>query len=160
MTPYELATLASRIYSEHRGNPEGAIAAAEKLLKEARYGIARLEAEETKRQEESAEYDKWLETPVDWVRGIKKITRERRRDRAARRFAEFMQHDDPGHDFSQYKRDGFTVFEVMLFEHEFSNWRKKPKRKKGKQGRRISEHDGRLRIGSLRLIPTKPRNRG
>ena len=46
---------------------------------------------------------------------------------------------------------------MLSFEAEFSNWRKQPKRKKGKQGRRISEHDGRLRTELLALLPKKPR---
>jgi hypothetical protein len=153
VTPYELATLASRIYSELCANdPKEAIAAAERLVSEARDAIARAEAEERKNKEKWAEYDKWLETRVDWVRGIKDITRERRRDRATRRFAEFMGHED----FSHYKCDGFTVFEVMLLEHQFRNWREQPKPKKGKQGRRISQHDGRLRTELVGLAPRKP----
>jgi hypothetical protein len=124
VTPYELATLASRIYSEHCGNPKEAIAVAERLLSEARYAIARAEAEERKSEEKLEEHVKELETTrVDWVRGIKDITSERRRDRATRRFAEFMK----GEDLSHYKRDGFTVLEVMIFEHQFENWRKQPK---------------------------------
>jgi hypothetical protein len=157
VTPYELATLASRIYSELCAtDPKEAIAAAERLVSEARNAIARAEAEERKDKEKWAEYDKWLETRVDWVRGIKDITSEHRRDRATRRFAEFMEHDAPREDLSDYKRDGFTVFEVMLFEYEFRNWREQSKRKKGKQGRRISQHDGRLRTELVGLAPRKP----
>lgn len=159
VTPYELATLASRIYSERCGDPKEAIATAEKLLGEARYAIARKEAEERKHEEEWAEYDKWLETRVDWVRGIKKITKERRRDRATRRFAEFMEYEASGEELSHHKRDGFTMFEVMLFEHEFGNWRKQPKRKNGRQGRRIRKDDGRLRTELVGLVPMKPQKR-
>jgi hypothetical protein len=155
VTAYELATLASRIYSEHRADPEAATAAAKKLFDEARYALARQEAEDKKNEEWQDENDKWLESPEDWVRGIKSITGEKRRDRATRRFAKFM--EGTGQDINLYKRDRFKVQDVMLLEHEFRQWREQPKLKKGKQGRRISEHDGRLRIGSLRLIPTKPR---
>jgi len=158
VTPYELATLASRIYPEGCiSDPEEAIAAAERLLTEAKYASWRAEAKKRKAKEYSADYDKWLDTRVDWVRGIKDITRERRRDRATRRFAKFME-DDP-EDLSRYKRDGFTMLEVMVLEHQFSSWRKQPKRKKGKQGRRISEHDGRLRTELSGLVPRKPRKR-
>src|SRR5262249_8981434 len=95
VTPYELATLASRIYPEGCiSDPEEAIAAAERLLTEAKYASWRAEAKKRKAKEYSADYDKWLDTRVDWVRGIKDITRERRRDRATRRFAKFME-DDP-----------------------------------------------------------------
>jgi hypothetical protein len=157
VTPYDLATLASRIHSELCANdPKEAIAAAERLLSEARYALARAEAEEEKHKQESAKYDKWLETRVAWVRGIKDITREHRRDRAIKRFTAFMEHEAPGEDLSHYKRDGFTVFEVMLLKHQFRTWRKQPKRKKGKQGRRISQHDGRLRTELVGLVPRKP----
>jgi len=158
VTPYELATLASRIYPEGCiSDPKEAIVAAERLLTEAKYASWRAEAKKRKDKENQADYGKWLDTRVDWVRGIKDITRERRRDRATRRFAKFMEHDPE--DLSHYKRDGFTMVEVMALEHQFSNWRKQPKRKKGKQGRRISEHDGRLRTPLGRLLPTKPQQR-
>ena len=158
VTPYELATLASRIDPERcASNPEEAIAAAERLLSEARYAISRAEAEERKHEEECAAYEKELETRVDWVHAIKQITNERRRDRATRRFAEFVEHEVPEKRLSQYKRDGFTIDEAMYLEHEFSEWRKQPKRKKGKQGRRISERDGRLRTELVGLVPRKPR---
>jgi len=155
VTAYELATLASRIYDGYGGDPGAAVAAAKKLSDEARYALAREEAEAKKHEEYDAEHEKWLESPEDWVVGIKHITGERRRDRATRKFAEFIGKTD----FDNYKRDGFTHVEVMLLEHEFSNSREKPKRKKSKQGRRISEHDGRLRTQLVGLIPTKPRKR-
>jgi hypothetical protein len=58
---------------------------------------------------------------------------------------------------SLYKREGFTVEEVLELEYGFTNWKRQPKRKKSKQGRRISEHDGRLRTELVGLVPRKPR---
>jgi len=161
VTPYQLATLASRIYHEScASNPKEAIAAADRLLNEAIYACAHAEAEDRKNEEETAAWDKEVsEARVDWLLGIKQITGERRRDRATKRFAAFMEHKASGKDFRHYKRDGFTVEELFELQHEFTNWKKQPKRKKGKQGRRISEDDGRLRTDLVRLVPTKPRKR-
>ena len=139
-------------------NPKGAIAAAEKLFNEAKYASARAEAEDRKNEEEQAAWDKEVsEGRVDWVPGIKNITGDRRRDRATKRFAEFMEHEASGKNFRDYKRDGFTVQELFELNHKFTQWKKQPKCKKGKQGRRISDHDGRVRVGSMRLVPIKPR---
>jgi hypothetical protein len=157
VTAYELATLASRIYSEHRGDPRAAVAAAAKLFDEAELALARRIIDDKKRAEDWAEHEKWLESPEDWVPGIKHITGERRRDRATRRFAEFT--EGIGDDLNLYKRDGFTVYDVLRLQYEFCEWRKQPKPKKGKQGRRLSEHDSRLRTDLVGLIPTRPRKR-
>ncbi len=164
VTPYELATLASRISPERCASaPEEAIAAAKSLLSEAQNAIALAEKLERKREAEWAAFAKELtDTHVDWVRGIKEITGERRRDRATRRFAEFIEQEAAPKvkgDFSRYKCEGFTLDEVRLLQHEFRNWRKQPKPKKGKQGRRISAHDGRLRTELVGLVATKPPKR-
>jgi hypothetical protein len=165
VTPYELATLASRIDPERcASDPQGAIAAAQALLILAENACAREEADRKKNEEEvEALYKLETETRVDWARGIKEITRERRRDRATKRFADFMEHESPASakgNLSHYQREGFTLEEVFELKHHFTNWKKQPKRKKGKQGRRISEHDGRLRVGSFRLAPIKSRKPG
>src|SRR5262249_17124461 len=158
VTPYELATLASRIYPERcASDPKEAIAAAQRLLEQAKISFKR--AEEEKRRDEE-EWEALLESRADWVHGVKYITGERRRDRATRWFAEFMQHEAPGNDLSHYKRDGFTLDESESLREKFTKWKKQPKRQKGKQGRRISERDGRLRTDLVGLIPRKPRNRG
>ena len=162
VTPYQLAVLASRIDPERcASEPEEAIADAERLLSEAQDAIARAEQQERKHEEDWAKYAKELtETRLDWVHGIKGITGERRRDRATKRFAKFIAQEAPANvrkELSRYKRDGFRLDEVELLPLEFKNWRKQPKPKKGKQGRRTSEHDGRLRTQLVGLIPTKPR---
>ena len=164
MTPYELATLASRIDPERCAtDPEGAIAAAQMLLIRAENACTREEAERRKNEEElDAQYKFEAETRVGWARGIKEITKERRRDRAIKRFTEFMEHEAPASaksNVSHYKRDGFTLEEVFNLEDDFTNWKKQPKRKKGKQGRRIAEHDGRLRTELVGLVPKKPSKR-
>jgi hypothetical protein len=154
VTPYELATLASRIHPERCArDPKRALDDAVDLLQRAESALWR-----AKEEEDTGEaYLKWLdETREDWVRGLKQITGEGRRDRATRQFTEFVEHKAPGKDLSHYKRDGFTLTEIQDLQQDFTNWKKQPKRKKGKQGRRISESDGRLRIGSLRLAATKP----
>jgi hypothetical protein len=91
-------------------------------------------------------------TRVDWAKGTKEITGEKRRERGARKFTEFVKHQAPGN-LRDYKRDGFTLAEIQELQGKFAEWKKQPK---GKQGRRISESDGRLRIGRLRLVATKP----
>ncbi len=162
VTPYELATLASRIDPERcASDPAGALAAAQRLLSDAKDATWNAEVEERKEAEASEEYEKWQdEKHLDWVCGIKDITGEHRRDRATRRFTEFMEHELPGtakQELTVYKRDGFSEVEIHDLELRFTAWKKQPKRKKGKQGRRISEHDGRLRVGSFRLAPRKSR---
>ena len=158
VTPYELATLAIRMDPEHCArHPAEAIANALRLLETAE--VVSKHAEEEKRRDEE-EWEVLLESRIDWVHGIKHITRERRRDRAARWFAEFMKHEAPGNDLSHYKLAGFTILEQHHFWKEFSHWKKQPKRQKGRQGRRISERDGRLRSDLVGLIPKKPRKRG
>src|SRR5438874_4515853 len=143
VTPYDLATLASRIYPDLCGSdPEKAIAFAQTLLIHAKNAIVRREREEKLDEEEREEYKEILESRVAWGRGIKDITRESRRDRAEKRFCKFMKQREPGNDLAHYERDGFTLNDLMHFEHEFANWKKQMKRKKRKQGRRRSEHDG------------------
>src|SRR5215813_12159395 len=97
VTPYELATLASRIDPERCASaPKEAIAAAEGLLSEAQDAIALAEKLEREHERDWAEYAKELsDTHVGWVRGIKDITGESRRDRATRRFTEFMEQEAP-----------------------------------------------------------------
>ena len=162
VTPYELATLAARICSEHCiADPKGAIAAAQRLLAQGKFALRLAEEQERIEKEVEEERERIVkEERVDWSRGIKLITRETRRDRAMKRFKQFLEYEYPGEaeeQLSIYKRDGFTLHEELSLEAVFSNWRKQPKRKKGKQGRRISEHDGRLRMGSMRLLPIRPR---
>ena len=158
VTPYDLATLASRIYPDLCGSdPEKAIAFAQTLLIHAKNAIVRREQEDRLNEEEQEAYNEALETRVDWGRGTKDITRESRRDRAIKRFCNFMKQQGLENDLARYKRDGFTLNDVWHFQHEFEKWKKQPKRKKGKQGRRRSEHDRRLRVGSLALLPTKSR---
>jgi hypothetical protein len=164
VTPYELATLASRIDPERCAtDPHEALANAHRFLSVAKSVIACAEAEEKKEEEGWEEHDKWAdEKHIDWVRGIKRITVEGRRDRAEKRFTEFVEHEAPGtakHELTVYKRDGFSEFEAHDLELRFTDWKKQPKRKKGNQGRRISEHDGRLRTQLVGLVPKKPSER-
>ena len=136
VTPYDLATLASRIYPDLCGkHPGKAIALAQTLLIHAANAIVRREQEDRLHEEESEAYNKELETRVDWARGIKNITRESRRERAIKRFCKFMKQQEPENDLARYMRDGFTLEDVIIFEHEFANWKKQPKRRKRKQGR-------------------------
>jgi hypothetical protein len=74
VTPYELATLASRIDPERCSrDPEGAIAAAQALFTQAENACAREEADRRKFEEEVEEdYKFQRETRVDWVRGCKR----------------------------------------------------------------------------------------
>lgn len=155
VTPYQLATLASRIDPERcRNDPKGAIVAAEQLLQEAKVPGERAHEEERRKDSEREE----AEIPrVNWIRALKEITGQKRRDRAVKRFQAFMDQEEPKYreHLNLYKRDGFPADEMFAYQHLFLGWLKEPKRKKGKQGRRISESDGRLRIGSMRLVATK-----
>jgi hypothetical protein len=165
VTPYELATLASRIDPERCvKDPTGALRAAVELLRCAKHVVWCAVEEDKRNEQEWEEIQKFEEsTRVDWAKGTKQITREKRRERAARKFKEFLKHqalalrakDVPGWpgNLSDYERDGFTLAEVDEFERCFAEW-KKPR--KGKQGRRISQHDGRLRTELVGLVPRKP----
>ena len=156
-TPYELATLASRIDPGRCiNNPKEAIAASERLLQEAEVAIERPYEEE--RRKERKRYDASVPR-VNWVPALKEITGQKRRDRALERFQAFMEHEEPKYkqQLNLYKRDGFPADEMFAYQDLYMNWTKQPKRKKGKQGRRISEHDGRLRTPLGRLLPKKPR---
>jgi hypothetical protein len=169
VTPYELATLASRICPERCfSDPEEAIAAAENLLREAGAALWRAYQEEREKEWEQEE----AQMPrINWIEAVKQITGQERRDRAVKRFLHFIEHDaehnglpgrfapcgSPKQQLEYKRRQGFTHWEVSHLQREFTSWTKEPKRKKGKQGRRISEHDSRLRTPSVRLLPTKPR---
>jgi len=155
VTPYQLATLASRIDPERcLTDPKGMLRIAVRFLREAEYEL-RCAVQEDEEDEASGEaYVEWMErTRVDWAKGTKEITGERRRERAASKFTEFVKHQVPGN-LSRYKRDGFTLAEINDFRGKFAEW-KKPR--KGKQGRRKSEGDGRLRTELVGLVPRKPR---
>ena len=163
VTPYELATLASRINPERcTSDPEGAIAAAQELLVQAERACNREKADRREKKEKLEALQKeWEETHVDWARGVKEITKEDRRDRAIKLFTQFMEHEPPEHarNLNDYRRDGFTLTQVFYLEDHFTDWKRQPKPKKGKQGRRISDHDGRLRTELVGLVPKKPRKR-
>jgi hypothetical protein len=161
VTLYELATLASRIYPEGCiSDPKEAIAAAERLLQEAEAAIDRAYQEER-----TKEYELELaQMPrIDWVSALKQITGQERRDRAVKRFLEWMEHERPGkskQELETLKRDGINEDDIYMFQHHFMKWLKERKRKKGTQGRRISERDGRLRTDLVRLVARKPRKHG
>src|SRR5260370_21400154 len=133
VTPYELATRAKRIYPERCiSDPKQAIAAAERLLEEAEAAIEREYQEERKKEWEFEEAQMPRE---NLARALKQITGESRRDRATRRFMEFLEHELPGkakRHLSLYKRDGFTQEEIDFLQYHFTNWKEQPKRKKGK----------------------------
>src|SRR5262245_38631262 len=98
VTPYELATLASRIHPERCGRePQRALDDALDVLKKAEYALSRAKEEEKHLEAYEKAFDEIRE---DWGRGIKEITGERRRDRATRRFTEFMEQKAPGNDLS------------------------------------------------------------
>jgi hypothetical protein len=153
VTPYQLATLASRIDPERcRKDPETVLRGALTLLQRAEHEVGCAVEEDKTFQAWIEEQEKFMEsTRVDWAKGTKEITGEKRRERAARKFTEFVKHQAPGN-LSGYKRDGFTLAEIQELHGKFAEWKKPRKRK---QGRRISESDGRLRIGRLRLAATK-----
>ena len=147
VTPYELATLATRINPERCiSDPKQAIAAAERLLQEAEVAIERAYQEGRRKEWELEEAQM---PPVNWVRALKQITDQDRRDRAEERFLEFMEHELPGkskQQLNRYRRDGFTQYDIDTLQHHFTNWQKEPKRKKGKQGRvKNPEKDGRTK---------------
>jgi hypothetical protein len=160
-TPYELATLASRICPKRCvSDPRGAIDAAERLLKEADAAIGRTYQEE--RQKEWEDY--LAQAPrIKWVKAVKQITGQKRRDRAEKRFLEFIEQTRPRGSkwmLERFMSDGFIEdYDIHNLQREFINWLKKPKRNKGKQGRRVSDHDGRLRTELAGLVPRKPRKR-
>jgi hypothetical protein len=160
MTPYELATLASRIDPERCvRDPKEAIAAAERLLEKAEAAIDRVYQEERSKEWELEE----AQMPrMEWIRALKEITGQKRKDRAVHHFRAYMEREEPQYKqaLNQYKRDGFPVAELLAYQELFRTWLKEPKHKKGKQGRRRSEHDGRLRTQLVGLVPTKPRKRG
>jgi len=150
VTPYELAMLAVRMDPERcRKDRRGALEDAANLVSNAEYVLWK----EREREEDDEIHNKMLteDRTEDWAKSIKEITGEHRLDRATKRFNEFT----AGKDLTVYQRDGFTSYEVHDLTLKFAEWKKQPKRKKGKQGRRISESDGRLRIGRRRLLPIK-----
>jgi hypothetical protein len=153
VTPYQLATLASRIDPERcRKDPKTVLRGALNLLRQAEYEVWCAVEEDKSDEAWFEDYEKFMErTRVDWAKGTKKITGQQRRERAAKAFTEFVKHQAPGN-LSGYKRDGFTLAEIKELQGKFAEWKKQSK---GKQRRRISESDGRLRIGRLRLAATK-----
>ena len=155
VTPYELATLAGRIDPERcMKDPNGALKAAVEFLRHAKYALRDAVEEDRKNEQEVEEFHKFDEAKcVDWAKGIREITGEQRRDRATSKFTEFMKHKSPGN-LGGYKRDGFTPIEIHELQSEFAEWKKQPK---GRQGRRLSEHDARLRTELSGLVPRKPR---
>src|SRR5450432_1293702 len=126
-------------------DPKRALEDAADLVRTAEYVLW----QENKREEAEEAYEKHIseDRTEDWAQSIKEITGKRRLDRATRWFTEFM----VGKDLAVYKRDGFTLSKVHDLTLKFAEWKKQPKHKKGKQGRRISERDGRLRTGRTRL---------
>lgn len=153
-TPYELATLASKICPDLcMKDPREAIKVVERLLSAARGELWQLEQNE-REIEDLNRYE--AETRVDWASGVRSITREQRLERASKRFIKFLREQNPdGVELITCKREGFTIADASWLNHLYEMWKRKPKSKKGKQGRRISKRDGRLRIGAMKLVPQK-----
>jgi hypothetical protein len=159
VTPYELATLASKICPDLCwDDPAGAIKVVRRLLSEAQVDLWE-EKRKEKRREEQATIRCY-----DWAEGIRCITHEQRLDRALKRFMKFLKNPDGvgpwdrdwERELTILKREGFTDYDVSYLEQFYQEWSKeKPKPKKGKQGRRISKRDGRLRIGVMKLASQK-----
>lgn len=152
VTAYELAMLAVRLDPERcRKDRKDALEDAANLVSTAEYVLWK----ERESEEDDEIHNKMLieDRTEDWAKSIKEITGEHRLDRATKRFTQFM----AGKHLTAYKSDGFTSWEVHDFSLKFAEWKKQPKRKKGKQGRRLSGSDGRLRIGRTRLSPVKSR---
>ena len=154
VTPYELATLASKICPDLcMENPTEAIDVVERLLSAARTALWKQEQDQRELEEINRHT---AETRMDWARGVRWITGEQRLERASKRFIKFLREQNPdGVELITCKREGFTIDEAWWLEHLYEMWKEKPKSKKGKQGRRISERDGRLRIGAIKLGPQK-----
>lgn len=154
MTPYELATLASKICPHLcKENPTEAIDVVKRLLSAARMELWKQEQNE-REVEEIHRHE--AETRIDWASGVRSITGEQRLERASKRFIKFLREQNPdGVELMTCKREGFTIEDADGLELLYDSWKEKPKSKKGKQGRRISERDGRLRIGAIKLAPQK-----
>jgi hypothetical protein len=154
VTPYELATLASKICPGLcMENPTKAIDVVERLLSAARMALWNQEQNERELEEVNRHA---AEARMDWASGVRCITREQRLERASKRFIKFLREQNPdGVELITCKREGFTIEDAQWLEHLYEMWKEKPKSKKGKQGRRISERDGRLRIGAIKLAPQK-----
>lgn len=154
MTPYELATLASKICPDLcMENATKAIKVVERLLSAARTSVRDWEQNER----EWEDYNRHAaESRIDWASGVRSITREKRLERASKRFIKFLREQNPdGVELITCKREGFTIQDADWLGHLYETWKEKPKSTKGKQGRRISERDGRLRIGTMKLAPQK-----
>src|SRR6476660_9730530 len=95
VTPYELATLAGRIDPERcKKDPNGALKAAVEFLRHAKYVLWDAAEEDRRNEQEVEELTKVDEAKcVDWVKGVKQVTEEQRRDRATSKFTEFMKHE-------------------------------------------------------------------
>lgn len=154
VTPYELATLASKICPNLcMENPTEAINVVQRLLRAARSELF-WEEERERGSDERYRYEE--ETRVDWASGVRSITGEQRLERASKRFIKFLREQNPdGVELITYKREGFTLLDTYRLGQFYRTWKEKPKPKKGKQGRRISERDGRLRLGALKLACPK-----
>lgn len=154
-TPYELATLASKICPDLCvDDPAGAIKVVQQLLSQARVSQWKeVERERTNEERATVRFG-------DWESSVKYITHEQRLERALQRFRKFLKEFGRLPDWIELaacKREGFTDYEESWFEQFYGKWSKeKPKRKKGKQGRRKSASDGRLRTNLIKLVPTKP----
>src|SRR5215470_13007568 len=93
VTPYELATLASKICPDLcMENPTEAIDVVQRLLKEAEVALWQQEQYERER-EEANRYD--AETRMDWASGVRRITGEQRLERASKRFIKFLREQNP-----------------------------------------------------------------
>jgi len=154
VTPYELATLASKICPDLcMKNPREAIEVVERLLSAARTALSQWEQNE-RENEDLNRYE--AESRMDWASGLRFITHESRLERASKRFIKFLREENPeGVELITCKREGFTLADASWLGNLYDIWKEKPKSKKGKQGRRISKRDGRLRIGAMKLATQK-----
>jgi hypothetical protein len=141
------------------GDPNEAVAIVKQFFDAAK--AAKHDAYQKKRSKEWQE--ELAKAPREnWASAVKQITLQNRRDRAELYFAEFMKAQWPDRweeRLDQLKRDKFNFDDIDSWRRAFEEWCKQPQRKKGKQGRRVSEHDGRLRTPLGRLLPKKSRKR-
>jgi len=172
---YALAMLSMQLCPELcKTKPDEAITIAEKLLwavllhqKKVKQWASKADAGRKQRSQEVA---KGKKEPVSYSEAVRFIcdeyfTAHPKLYRAKERFIKFWANENgitereakrQLRDYEDGKRN-FTCGEALNLKEKYDALKLLPKKKKGKQGRRTSDHDGRLRTDLVGLVPTKPR---
>jgi len=163
---YRLAILAAQLNPELcKTKPTEAIREARRLLT-----AVRLECRSPQEKLKDAEWEKMLDSPIAYSEAVREITGENKKKNphlsyAKARFVKFWAFRNritvakAKQQLCEYEngKKSFVLHDTIFLPDKYELWKSRPKKGKGKQGRRRSKYDGRVGIApGGRIAETVP----